>query len=573
MKKIYTLLAGVMVAGSAFAIVPNTASVKNVDMKDVMSRIEALEYHSLKSEMSSLPQGMMRAQDATGAEWSVMVSLRSPMTEVLSGIQKFGEYPFYLMNMNIQCMEQSNDNQIPLFISWPSNVARLAFSSSEMYNELYKEAENGLEIDETAALKYFKTLEEAYAPSSFDDLAQLFEEDNDGAIRMYMLPAPYYRPMILPSGVFGTPMKWNGTEYLSMSATEGSNGNLDLSNATYIDWRGLDEQTSDIDLDITSPYCAYTTQPNGVLVESGSRLGIAATQVSGNALLLGFANLTFNNFQEVHIFNVGRITYGTSPESWLYPTKFDPLNQYFLCWCHSGMAYMAHNSQTDEDVQNYTNNSLPQGIGGVGIGGPGYRVAEEYEFTYMKAALWAPENSETPYGFWEMPEAEYERNSTTGAIRYLSAPAPYELIEPLNCDAGIHDGFSGLYSGYRMNAEPLRSWIGIGDKTYGFNFKFASQMTGDYYISGNFKGNIFYHPTPNKWVDEVTALPSVSTLTADAINKGESSVESVISNSPVVSSTYYNLQGQRISNAPENGIYIVRNVKADGTVEAVKVVK
>lgn len=571
MKKFYTLLAGLLVAGSASAIVTNPVPVKNVDMKSVMSKIEAIEYQGFKSETSSVPQGMMRAQDAQGNQWNVMVALRQPMADIME--IDFSEYPYYLMNMNFQCMAENNDNSIPLYIMWPSKVALKATESKELEKELYKKAEHGLQIDETAALKYFKTIEEAYEPCTFDEMVAAFKE-NDGVIRLNMVPGTYYMPSICSSAMFGASMKWNGAEYLSMSA-DVVGDQLDYTNATYIDWRGLDDTTSDIDVDVQSPYCKFTEQPNGALVPDGGRVGIAATQVSGNALLFGFADIIFDQFEEVHIFNVGRVQYGVSPESWYYPTAFDPLNQYFICWCHRTMAYMVKDQQGNEE-QNFTNSSLPMPPTGMnlGVGAPGWAVDPNYEFTYMKAALWAPENSENPYGLWSMPVAEYKENQATGTITYMSAPAAKELIQPLNCDAGDHDGFKGLYQTYYMYPQPEKSWIGIGDKNYGFNFKFSTPMTGQYSIRGNFKGNIIYHPTPNKWVDEMVALPAVGNIEADAINQGGSeSVEGVISNSPVVSSTYYNLQGQRISSAPENGIYIVRNVKADGTVEAVKVVK
>lgn len=44
-------------------------------------------------------------------------------------------------------------------------------------------------------------------------------------------------------------------------------------------------------------------------------------------------------------------------------------------------------------------------------------------------------------------------------------------------------------------------------------------------------------------------------------------------NVEVVAVEYYNIQGQKLNVAPENGIFIQRNIKADGTVNNVKVVK
>lgn len=44
-------------------------------------------------------------------------------------------------------------------------------------------------------------------------------------------------------------------------------------------------------------------------------------------------------------------------------------------------------------------------------------------------------------------------------------------------------------------------------------------------------------------------------------------------NSPVVATEYYNFQGQKLAEAPESGLYIVKNVKANGSVAVSKVAK
>lgn len=46
-----------------------------------------------------------------------------------------------------------------------------------------------------------------------------------------------------------------------------------------------------------------------------------------------------------------------------------------------------------------------------------------------------------------------------------------------------------------------------------------------------------------------------------------------VDNSPVVTTEYYNFQGQRLNNAPENGMFIVKSIKANGSYNATKVVK
>ena len=87
---------------------------------------------------------------------------------------------------------------------------------------------------------------------------------------------------------------------------------------------------------------------------------------------------------------------------------------------------------------------------------------------------------------------------------------------------------------------------------------------------GSVVGDIVYHPTPDKWVDDIQMLPAVGNVDADVIT---SAVEEIESDAPVVSKTYYNFQGQRLSGEPENGMYIVRAIKADGTVKTTKIAK
>ena len=57
--------------------------------------------------------------------------------------------------------------------------------------------------------------------------------------------------------------------------------------------------------------------------------------------------------------------------------------------------------------------------------------------------------------------------------------------------------------------------------------------------------------------------------------KASSGIEDIVveSNAEVIAVEYYNVQGQRLNAAPENGLYIQKAIKADGTVKASKLVK
>ncbi len=68
-------------------------------------------------------------------------------------------------------------------------------------------------------------------------------------------------------------------------------------------------------------------------------------------------------------------------------------------------------------------------------------------------------------------------------------------------------------------------------------------------------------------------VQAVSTMTASqslftTATTTTSGVESVVSNAEVVAVEYYNLQGQKLNVAPEAGAYIVKSIKADGSVES-----
>lgn len=55
--------------------------------------------------------------------------------------------------------------------------------------------------------------------------------------------------------------------------------------------------------------------------------------------------------------------------------------------------------------------------------------------------------------------------------------------------------------------------------------------------------------------------------------KGVGAVDGVEVDSPVVAKEYYNFQGQRLHEAPQHGMFIVKSVKANGSFEVSKVAK
>lgn len=575
MKKIYPFLIGTMVAATSFAAVPmqnqrlENATISPMSIQRLQEVKQNIMTKSFDNVKNDGPMRIVTNQD--GKEWSLMIAIAGPLQLITVDDQltTLKDFPFYEAVISTQDASQGGTNFIPMEATWP---AKVMFSENE--NIWNRDAEGRLiDLNETEVLKEFATMDEALAPVTYEEFAAKFE---DNAIMLYMLDGIYYQPQLLPSYQMGenVAMNWNGNKYFPMVGTlDQATGKFDLSNATNFKWTKFDMELSDVDIELIAPYATYTTAANGA-IQLGSKAGTASAILSGEATTLGFADVSFDALGEVHIFNEGRITYGTSPQSWSYSTAFDPMNLYFLCFCSEGYGYMA-TDQNGNQVQNFTENTLPKGNNGT-FGVPGYRFeGSDGSLTFFKAGLWAPENSEPPYGLWSMAESQYETSADGKQItKYLTPVTPYNLVQALNCSAGTNEGFSGAYQGYSLAAEPKNSWIGIGDKDFGFNFKFAATMTNGYYIKGYSKEDIFYHPTPNKWVSDIQALPAVGNQDFNALEQGNSSsIDSTVSDAPVVSTSYYNFQGQRLASEPQEGLYIVRSVKADGTVVAKKVAK
>ena len=498
MKKIYPFLIGTMVAATSFAAVPmqnqrlENATISPMSIQRLQEVKQNIMTKSFDNVKNDGPMRIVTNQD--GKEWSLMIAIAGPLQLITVDDQltTLKDFPFYEAVISTQDASQGGTNFIPMEATWP---AKVMFSENE--NIWNRDAEGRLiDLNETEVLKEFATMDEALAPVTYEEFAAKFE---DNAITLYMLDGIYYQPQLLPSYQMGenVAMNWNGNKYFPMvGVLNQTTGKFDLSNATNFKWTKFDMELSDVDIELIAPYATYTTAANGA-IQLGNKAGTASAILSGEATTLGFADVSFDALGEVHIFNEGRITYGTSPQSWSYSTAFDPMNLYFLCFCSEGYGYMA-TDQNGNQVQNFTENTLPKGNNGT-FGVPGYRFeGSDGSLTFFKAGLWAPENSETPYGLWSMAESQYETSADGKQItKYLTPVTPYNLVQALNCSAGTNEGFSGAYQGYSLAAEPKNSWIGIGDKDFGFNFKFAATMTNGYYIKGYSKEDIFYHPTPN----------------------------------------------------------------------------
>ena len=99
------------------------------------------------------------------------------------------------------------------------------------------------------------------------------------------------------------------------------------------------------------------------------------------------------------------------------------------------------------------------------------------------------------------------------------------------------------------------------------NSHFVSNLGAD--VSVAFKGDLKYHYDATNYM-KVKECPAVGTADASTLAVEEIAADG---NAPVIGREYYNFQGIRLNEAPQKGLYMVREMKADGTVSVKKIAR
>lgn len=557
MKKLYSLLAAAGIAFSAYAAAPlPTHSLQFSPAGDMTAHsYTKAEFDNIMQMPVGASDGMIKIIDKnTDKDWSCVVFIEGEWGLVNNETNEpieFNVFPFF--HANFACEPKDGSSTIyQVRMNWPCYGA--------LNDDCWVKNDKGQfeYLDEQKVLEMYGP-DKAMKPMSFED----FLKENGSGL-LYTLPGFYPVASLIGPEAFGEAgqtFRINGQGFYPISSTFTNDGKIDYSNATTLEWDYMDVATSDIHAILTAKYSSTI---------GGSLVGTTPIDLEGTAVLLGFADITWDTIEEVHIFNGGRQD-ENGEWMWNYEALSPvPLNYYYICFCDNTMGYMAVDKNTNERIQNFTNNTLPvnQLSSGIMTGCPSYAFDPNYHFTFLAGALWAQENSEFPYGIWTMKEPTMDGNTP------MQMPEANNLVVAGLSDFCSADGFYGAYEGYPQYALPGQTFIGVGDKRLGLNFKVGTAMSYGHYIVGSYVGDIIYHSTPDKWVDVMVDLPAIGNVDANVMGMGDNSaVESVESDAPVVSKAYYNFQGQRLAGEPESGMYIIRAVKADGTVKSTKVTK
>lgn len=560
MKKIYALLAGAFVAVSAAAapLTVGPVSAKLTKMPEVEPFRQSTPMLSISQDQ--VPDGMQRViKDGQGNEWSMLIRYLTTCVEGFGMEDQqtgkpyvFEDFPFHVVLMATQ---PSQNTVYQYYTIWPC----AAFCDPDCYTADKKD------IDWDKAASIFGSKEAAQAPCSIGNfVAHAYWAQQDGSSIIPVLDGLYGIPSIMPmqrSAII------EGDDSYSYKPCTISNDQLAMQGGSYIIWRSFDEDYNEVAMDFTLAIGNDYSPTTGCVQTATKNVMFA---LNGDPVILGFLPLVYE-IGQLHIFNCG-LTDRDSEYGMAYDLEYEPVNRYYLTWCNPSMSYMGF-TQQGQEVHSWDSEYLDEGVLHNIQPIASNSAAGDPEFTFFNAALFAPAGEfglENLTGSWQMPTPKYDANQQGQIIKWNSAPTAYELV-PAYYDFGgcEQDGFVGVIKGYTIFPEENLSFIGYGDKTDGFTFRYSAEGWGSNYILGSTIDEAYYHYDINDY-NAVKMLPTLGNGTTNVL---DSSVEAVESNAPVVNTQYFNLQGQRMNVAPAHGIFIQRDIKADGTVKTMKVAR
>ncbi|MDE6243478.1 MAG: hypothetical protein K2M14_05660 [Muribaculaceae bacterium] len=562
MKKIFTFIVSAMVAGSALAL----PQMKETNLKASRMPIateSALADFNLQPVKGAITAPQRTMVDGQQNAWDNSFVLKGEAVDFFGlGYDgengedvkaTFDDFPMYVVQNLISTRD--GKQQFVNYIMWPCRA---------MAEEGAFDAEG--DIDWNKATQIFGSKEAAQMPMSIDEMITYTKDlwgRTDALIPVvegfyaYVPTTVNYYWYSRGQGGY----TWKGVDYAAKSSVLSQTG---LTSNSYILLKDYDPDYKEMSME--GYYLLGTANANGEVV--GSTI-TANFVLSGTPSIVGFATIQTEDF-ELHVFDCGLVD---KDSMWgiNYDLSFEPVQRYFVMWCDPTMMFFG---QTQDGQMRYAwdqytianlSQKRPYPVT------PLFYNTEDYHLTCFNATMYAKAGADLE-GMWYMPEPEYTVNANGGLDKWLSVPTPGALIPAYNVGVAEQDGFYGLVDAVYVNPIPDNTAIGAADATYGFNYKYTIPSWGENSVLGATTLPCYFHYDSSDF-NKMETRPTVGSAKANAIDYDPSSVETVVSDSPVVGTQYFNLQGQRLNVAPQQGIFIQREIKADGTVKATKIAK
>ena len=528
MKKIYLLLAAVMVTLSSFAAPKFVAPDMDIQLKDgALEQMQQAKFDFDQKINDGKHSPMRSWTDDNGVVWKAAILNHGGAWTLFSYEDGTNptpeELPIYVVTLRVSDDSGKHDYKVDL--CWPTQTI------------MYDTEEEAIAAVGEENLYNIAPIEWLY------DIPFMYDPE---------YPLSYLG--IMDPAYLGTTSTYNGEE-------------------GYVIGSGMSLTFTEYDKDLNWVDFSLVGNLEKNIVRN------IAINYSGDAYIYGMevgSRISFYPSQ-VHIFNTGILDLD-SDWSWVYLADFEPVTRYYLMFAAEGYGYSDENGMPLELMYSdgtvagtsFSATELPKELP--------YQLAEQTDVFHCGfGALFASENSELPYGRWTLPTGYVFDNSfncMSPAIAYELLIGGYDRIQ-ISVQDGMHVVDENFY--YHNPQVGVTEWV-IGDVNEGMRFTHYDNY--GMLAEVQFKGDIFFHNNPEDYT-QVELLPAVGT---ESYYQGsvDTSVENiampetekinvkVVGNSIVApeGAEVYNLNGVRVNaNDLENGLYIVKVGK-----NAVKVV-
>lgn len=556
-------MAAALVASTAMAFRPNTTGQQMQFAPGAQEKIAKVHQeimHNIDAQ-----NGPAKAS-TSGKDWTVRVNIEDKWCTYLQyndgSKPTFEEMPLYWVVLYTYDDNQNARTAVFYDFCWPS----IAMAQHWQDDSWYVGSGDDAEFDWEKAYEEYGSEEAAQAIAPVEDFVKMMEEGGPA----YVWPMGYFPTYYSCANmqIFSSAphsCAYQGTQGYQLKPAGVSGNSLNTNGAAYITLKSYDPETMDMSFQMFAP---MGTPKNGEVVVKGT----VEDEVTTGAAVFGFAPINLTP-DEVHIFNLGEANadyeMGDGYTLGDFYEDFQPANMYYVAYCTAPLTFEGK----------YTATTVPVEVAVTGS----QAATDEFNYftSYLTLAANADPENTVPEGLATYTWYKFDKDGfLTNEIgpgflwpsNYYSTQCndSQTVLKYMGGDGALFGWNSAPYPDLNEKGElqGVIAKIGFGDKTNGFNSYYKSSLGS--LVSVKFTGNVKYHYDSRDYT-KVKEVPAVGT--SDANTLGVKAISGNESNAPVVGVEYYNFQGVRMANAPQKGLYIVRELKADGTVSVKKVAK
>lgn len=462
------------------------------------------------------------------------------------------EYPSYWVTLYAYNNDAEKPTKIYYDLFWPCAAMADHYKDSDWFK--------GENFDWDRAAKEYGSLEAAQAPAPIATIAKIMETEGPA----YVLPDGMVPPLYGCADIKNLnpcphSCTYEGKTGYQLKPAKVTSGQVNYKEAAYLLIKSYDEESMTLDFTMYAPM--GTPKSGDVKVEA-----TVEETMSTTAPDFGFSPINVTP-GEAHVFNLGAAdaeyelgegkTLGDCFEN------FKPAQMYCLAYCTAPYTFEGQ----------YDATTLP-----ASPKADGEAAAMDLSYVISYFTLEENETENAPSG---IAEEEFYTADLYGKLTntiepgmifpnyyLISSPDSKIVFSALKTTAVVY-GWNNIPYPFEMtNSEDSRIYkIGLGDKNFGMNSHFVSNLGAD--VSVAFKGDLKYHYDATDYM-KVKECPAVGTADASTLAVEEIAADG---NAPVIGREYYNFQGIRLNEAPQKGLYMVREMKADGTVSVKKIAR